>query len=131
MLEIYPIEDKKNQELTCKICHLEYDPDCMCYAAYVDEVLAGACQFTINGHSGYITGIKESGDTKDSDALFIMGRAALNFIDLCGVHVAYYVGDVEDEALLKRIGFNKTDEDKWFMDLTGFFEAPCQHQPQN
>jgi len=127
MLEIYPVEDKKNQEIICKMCHMEYDPDSMCYAAYVDDLLTGACQFRIIEKSGYITEIKGSGDSKDVDSLFITGRAALNFIDLCGVHIAYYLGEAEDEVLLHRIGFKKTDDGKWFMDLNGFFEAPCQH----
>ena len=127
MLEIYPVETKKEQEVICKMCDQEYDADAMCYAAYVDGVLAGACQFKIHEKSGYIISLRESGEVNDRDALFIMGRATLNFIDLCGVHSAYYKAEDEDEDLIKRIGFKKNDEGKWFMDLTGFFEAPCQH----
>ncbi len=127
MLEIYPVQTKKEQEIICRMCDQEYDPDAMCYAAYTDGVLAGACQFTIHEKSGYILSIKESGEVNDSDALFIMGRATLNFIDLCGVHSAYFKGEVKDEQLIKRIGFRKNEDGNWFMDLTGFFEAPCQH----
>jgi hypothetical protein len=36
-----------------------------------------------------------------------MGRGALNFIDLCGVHHAVYKGNTEDERLLLAIGFKK------------------------
>ena len=127
MLEIYPVESKKDQELICKMCGQKFDPDDMCYAAYVDGVLAGACQFIIHEQSGYINALSESAETNDKDALFIMARATLNFIDLCGAHKAYYKGEETDEALIKRIGFSKTDEGKWFMDLRGFFEAPCSH----
>ena len=127
MLENYPVETKKEQEIICKMCSQAYDPNAMCYAAYTDGVLAGACQFTIHEKSGYIISLHESGEVNDRDALFIMARATLNFIDLCGVHSAFYNGEEEDIALIKRIGFKKNDSDKWFMDLTGFFEAPCQH----
>ena len=128
MLEIYPVEDKKEQEIICKMCDQPYDADCMCYAAYVDSVLAGACQFMIHEKSGYIKNLTNSGESDDKDALFIMARATLNFIDLCGVHAAFYKDETTDETLVKRIGFKKQDDGNWFMDLTGFFEAPCQHQ---
>ena len=128
MLEIYPVETKKEQEAVCRSCGMEYRVEAMCYAAYTDGVLSGACQFVIREKSGYILSIRNSSGADDRDALFIMGRATLNFIDLCGVHSAYYTNDKEEDAeLLKRIGFRKNDGDRWFMDLTGFFEAPCQH----
>ena len=128
MLEIYPVEDKNEQQIMCRICDQVYDPDCMCYAAYVDKILAGICQFIIHGQTGYITGLTKSGEVDDDNALFVMGRAALNFVDLCGAHAAFFNGEVTNEDLVKQIGFSKTSDGKWFMDLNGFFEAPCQHQ---
>lgn len=127
MLEIYPVEDKKEQERISKQCGQQFDADAMCYAAYVDDELAGACQFAIHGKRGYMLDISNVTGKDDREALFIMGRQTLNFIDLCGAHEACYTGEVRDEFLIKWIGFRKTETDGWFMDLNGFFEAPCKH----
>ena len=63
-------------------------------------------------------------DSYDEDALFIAGRSALNFIDLCGVHFAVYLGD--DEKLARRVGFTKNETEPYYtMDLTGVFEGGC------
>ncbi len=126
MLEIYPIQDKKEQEVICKTCHMKYDPDTMCYSALVDGVLTGACQFRIKGNHGIIVEMNNSGDIDDKDALFVMGRAALNFIDLCDVHEAYYTGTLMDEQTILRIGFRKVDGN-WYINLSNFFEHPCEH----
>lgn len=126
MLEIFPVNDKKEQEKICSECGQEYNADAMCYSAYVDGELVGACQFVIREKSGVILSVTPAQGKNDEDALFIMGRQTLNFIDLCGVHSAFYSGD-DNVGLIKRIGFKKDSEGKWFMDLTGFFEAPCKN----
>lgn len=105
---------------------MTYDPDSMCYSALVDGVLTGACQFRIKGQSGIIVEMSNSGDIDDKEALFVMGRAALNFIDLCDVHEAYYIGNSLDKQTLLRIGFRKTDGN-WYADLSNFFDHPCAH----
>lgn len=126
MLEIYPVQDKKEQEAICKTCAMKYDPDSMCYLALVDGNNAGACQFRIKGNHGLIIEMNNTLDTDDKDALFVMGRAALNFIDLCDVHEAYYTGELMDEQTLLRIGFRRV-EGNWYINLSNFFEHPCEH----
>ena len=54
-------------------------------------------------------------------------RATLNFIDLCGVHTAFFDADFENETLIKAIGFEKNPAGRWEMDLTDFFREPCKH----
>lgn len=68
-------------------------------------------------------------DKDRAEAIFVMGRAALNFIDLCGVHAAYFIDEhFTDEAMIRAIGFRRGDDGVWFMDLTDFFtSSPCQH----
>jgi hypothetical protein len=65
----------------------------------------------------------------DNEALFVMGRAALNFIDLCGIHTAFYDGDesLPGAQLLHAVGFRKNEQGRLEMDLTGFFTTPCKH----
>lgn len=127
MLEIYPIQDKKEQEKICKSCSMTYDPDTMCYSALVDGVLTGACQFRIKGQHGLIVEMKNCDNIDDKEALFVMGRAALNFIDLCDVHEAFYIGDALDRMTLLRIGFSLNDDGRWYVNLSNFFDHPCEH----
>ena len=124
MLQIKPIQEKEEQERICILCGAEYDPDLLAYAAYNDGELCGVCQFTMHKDTGYLYCLSPVKGSYDEDALFIAGRSALNFIDLCGVHFAVYLGD--DENLARRIGFTKNETEPYYtMDLTGVFEGGC------
>lgn len=130
MIKVTPIQTKEEQEKYCGLCGIKYDPDCLAYGAYIDEEFVGACQFRITKGGGVIRDIRCMEGKYDFDTLFIMGRAALNFIDLCGVHNAFCTAPVEnkeDERLLLAIGFKKDTDGKYAVDLNGFFEHPCSH----
>lgn len=125
MLKILPIQSKLTQEEICVKCGVTYNPDLLAYSAQVDDRLAGVCQFKLTDKGGIIYDIAPTTDFYDRDALFVMGRGALNFIDLCGVHYATYVGEVKDESLLMQIGFKKNDDGIFEIDLSGFFTDHC------
>jgi len=136
MLKVLPIQSKAEQEELCKRCNIKYDPDLLAYAASVDGALVGICQFKLTAEGGSIYDIAKLCDREpatdvkareasDFEALFVMGRGALNFIDLCGVHRAYYKGSVTDEALIKAIGFKKNEDGVYEMNLEGFFTDHC------
>ena len=125
MIKVLPIQSKLKQEEICAKCAVKYDADLLAYAAYVDDRLAGVCQFKLTEKGGVIKDIAPTTDLLDKEALFVMGRGALNFIDLCGVHKATYVGDVFDEQLLRKIGFSKTEDSEFEIDLEGFFTDHC------
>lgn len=130
MLTVLPIQSKMEQEATCARCAVPYREDCMAYGARVDEQLVGVCQFRLDGDGGHITDFAAyfpEGGQRDTEALFIMARGCLNFIDLCGVHRAFFESDFADETLIHAIGFRKNAENRWEMDLTNFFDHPCQH----
>lgn len=130
MLKILPIQSKTEQEAFCARCGVKYRADLLAYAATVDDVLVGVCQFTLKDTGGVLYDLAPvPGTQPDKEALFIMGRAALNFIDLCGVHQAVFDGDpaVTGEQLLHAIGFRPAADGKLHMDLTDFFTSPCQH----
>lgn len=128
MLEIHPVETKEEQKKYCALCGAEFDADLLCYAAYVDGMVVGVTQFKIDKACGYIYDISNTLETNDENALFVMGRATLNFIDNCGIEKAEYIGKVTDEVLLKNIGYRKNSEGKWIVSLSGFFDSPCQHK---
>lgn len=130
MLEILPIENKDTQKKICEICKIEFLPDMLAYSALSDGSICGICQFKLTEKGGSVHSIAVTGEHIESDyqILFTLGRAALNFIDLCGVHDAYFDGNVTDEALIGDIGFRKNDHGDYYMNLEGFFtSSPCKN----
>ena len=116
---------KTVQEEICKKCGVKYNPDLMAYSSTVDEKLTGVCQFKLTDKGGLIYDLAPVEGTNDFESLFVMGRGTLNFIDLCGVHKAFFVGEFENEALLKAVGFKKNDDNVWEINLEGFFTDHC------
>ena len=129
MLKVLPVQSKTTQEEICRKCGVEYNPDALAYSATVDDRLAGVSQFKVTAEGGLIYDLAPALDFDNFEAMFVMGRGTLNFIDLCGVHQAYFDGDVSvpGENLLEAIGFRRGEDDRLGMDLTGFFTTPCKH----
>ena len=125
MLKVLPVQSKLTQEEICIKCGVKYNADLLAYAAYVDDRLAGVCQFKLTDKGGIIYDLAPTNDFYSRDALFVMGRGALNFIDLCGVHFAIYKGSTEDEPLILQIGFKKTEQGEFEINLEGFFTDHC------
>lgn len=125
MFKVLPIQTKDEQKIICEKCGVEFNADLLAYAVSVDNTLAGVCQFKLTDKGGMIYDLAATLDHYDSDALFVMGRGALNFIDLCGVHYATYLGEVTDEPLLLQIGFKKNENGVFDINLEGFFTDHC------
>ena len=129
MLKVLPIQSKTEQEAICARCGVTYKPELLAYSATLDDKLAGICQFTMNSEGGSLRDLASIEGCDNSEVLFVLGRATLNFIDLTGVHKAYYDAPVDEtnEMLVRRIGFCKREDGRFFVDLTNFFTSPCQH----
>ena len=127
MLEVLPIQSKEEQEQICQLCHVPFRTELLAYRALVDGELRGVCQFTMDANGGRIIDFANAPDAYEFEPMFVMGRAALNFIDLCGVHHAYFDANFENETLIKAIGFRKNDAGRYEIDLTDFFNEPCKH----
>ena len=128
MLKVLPIQSKISQEEICLRCGVEYDPDLLAYSATVDDELAGVCQFKLSDKGGLIYDLAPVKDSFDFEAMFVLGRGTLNFIDLCGVHYAIYRGEVKDEQterLVKAVGFKLTEQGTYEVNLEGFFTDHC------
>ena len=122
MLKILPIETKDEQARIMALCSIPYNVNALAYAAYDDEVLVGGAQFLLKGATCHVTDIANADGVDDEEALFIMGRGLLNFVDLCGIHDAYLDNPEKvSEALRVRIGFFANDEGVFYMNLRGFF----------
>ena len=128
MLKVLPIQSKISQEEICLRCGVKYDPDLLAYSATVDDQLAGVCQFKLSDKGGLIYDLAPVKDSFDFEAMFVLGRGTLNFIDLCGVHYAIYRGEVKDdqtERLVKAVGFKLTEQGTYEVNLEGFFTDHC------
>ena len=130
MLEVLPIQEKSEQERLCGLCCVPYRPEMLAYSATVDGDFRGLCQFTMNADGGRLVDFAWVPEKYDFQTFFILGRAALNFIDLCGVHRAFFDADCDNETLVKAIGFSRNSEGRYEVDLTGFFHDPCKHSPK-
>ena len=128
MLKVLPIQSKAEQEDICKKCNVTFNPDLLAYGATVNDVLMGVSQFKLTDKGGIVYDLAPANDTFDFEALFVLGRGTLNFIDLCGVHNAFFVGNIPDEQterLIKAVGFKKDENGKFFVNLEGFFTDHC------
>lgn len=123
MLIIKPIQNKELQNQLCIRCKVEYDPDLLAYGAWVDDEFVGISQFKM-GETARIIDLAKAVGTDDTEAMFIMGRQTMNFIDLHGVHYAYFEGDC-DEKFIKWLGFTQDENGRWGADLAAFFKSPC------
>ncbi len=126
MLAVKPIEKKEDQRTLCERCGVTYVEDYFAYSAYEDGKFLGVCQFSMFDGCGHIYDIAQAKGEDDFTSLFVLGRAALNFMDLCGVGDAYFEG--EESRLTLAVGFKKNEEGRLYMDLRGFFTSdPCKH----
>ncbi len=130
MLKVFPIQEKSEQEALCARCGVPYEAELLAYQATVEDIFVGVCQFKLTPEGGILYHLAPAADRPvDTEAIFVMGRAALNFIDLCGIHRAYFDGDdtLVGQTMLHAIGFRKNDAGRYEMDLTDFFTTPCKH----
>lgn len=124
MYKIRPIQTKEEQERICLICKTEYNADELAYVAVEEDgTVLGVCRFAIKGDTGEMYELKNAPGIDDYEPVYIMGRATLSFIDLCGVKKACYKG--EDKPLVRAIGFKPDESENLTLDLAGFFEHKC------
>ena len=126
MFKISPIQDEKLQKEYLEACGSTLREGYFAYAMKDEETgeLMGVSQFEINGEEGYIADLREAPGRGDFEAMFILGRATMNFIDLCGAHKCRAAKDASDESLIKSIGFKLTG-DEYFSDMANMFSGHC------
>ena len=126
MFKITPIQTKQRQEDICKLFGTEFRPEAFAYILFDHDSgdVMGMSQFEILGESGIIYDLRRAPDCNDNEAMFILGRQTMNFIDLCGAHVCKAALCAGEERLLSVIGFKKS-EAEYFCDMTGMFDGHC------
>ena len=126
MFKITPIQTKSRQEDVCKLFGVEYRPLAFAYILFDHDTgdVMGMSQFEVLGEKGYIFDLRCAPDCNDSEAMFILGRQTMNFIDTCGAHICLAASDAGDSRLLSAIGF-KLKDGEYFVDMTGMFDGKC------
>ena len=73
--------------------------------------------------------ISSSKDGADFQTLFVLGRAAMSFIEICGGETAFFDAPVNEDnkLLVGAIGFKQNESGRYSVDLRGFFDHPCSH----
>ena len=127
MFKITPVNDKSLQKSITELCGGEFKQDFFCYVMTDLETgeVMGYSQFEISSGTAFLADLKEAPSRNDFEAMFILGRQTLNFIDLCGVHNAYAYKSCGDKKLLHAIGFRDSSDDKMTIDLNGMFDGKC------
>ena len=130
MFKITPIQDAEAQARYAKEAGTVHREGFFAYAMLEasDGSLMGFSQFEIRGEDGLITDLKPGeGREGDFEAMFILGRATMNFIDLAGAHICYAYKDAGEESLLRAIGFREERDGALFCDMTDMFSGNCSH----
>ncbi len=125
MFKITPIQDKTRQKEICALCGAQFRPDAFAYQMYdIDSgEIMGMSQFEI-GEVGYIYDLKEAPHRDDFEAMFILGRQTMNFIDLCNIHSCKAANDSAPDRLILSLGFKLIDGE-YTCDMTGMFDGNC------
>ena len=126
MFKIFPLCDEALQEKYLSLCNAKRKPDAFIYAMCdieSGEVMA-ISQFEIYSSYGYIYDIKSRESLDDFEAMFILTRQTMNFIEKCGPTLCLADKSTADAHLLKAAGFKET-EDGYSVDMTNMFTGGC------
>ena len=133
MFKISPVQNSAEAKEYITLVGGEYLPQAFVYVMKdaASDVVMGASQFEISADGGIIYDLKPAPDySNDFEALFILGRQTMNFIDICGIHTCRAAKKSAEEKLLLSIGFKKNGEE-YFCDMTGFFDGNCSGHKVN
>lgn len=125
MLIIRPVTDKKQQAEYAAVCGVPYCADDLAYAGYTEDVFVAFSQFRLHESGGVLDSLSLRHGSNDWEALFILARQTLNWIDLHGFHQCRCQTTAGNLQLLKLIGFNEQPDGSLLADMTHMFDGSC------
>ena len=130
MFKIIPIQDFEMQRKFAEICNRKAKEGFFAYAMLDanDGTPMGFSQFEVNGEYGFLADLSAVPGSDDFEAMFILGRQTLNFIDKCGAHICKAKQESSDKSLLLSIGFKTENEIDYICDMNGMFDGHCDHK---
>ena len=127
MFKITPITDTDLHKTCAKAVGVPYRDGFFAYSMSDAETgeLMGFSQFEIEKSGGIISDIAEAPSRDDFEAMFILGRQTMNFLNMCGAEIIRAKRTDENEKLLLAIGFRKNDEGEFVCNTNGMFDGHC------
>ena len=127
MFKIFPIQDEETKKIYAEACGAEPMGGAFAYGMADAESLAimGFSQFDLDGDKATLYTLKEKCGQNDFEAIFILGRATLEFCERCGAIFCYAKKDAGDETLLRAIGLRSEEDDMLFGRIEGMFDGHC------
>lgn len=124
MLRARALRDINEQKACCEVCGMTHNPDMLYFAIFENETdCLGTMEFRFTKEGAKLTDVKPKIGTYDDEAMFILGKATLNFIDLVGPKYVEYAAD--DEKLCGLLEFFPKNG-VMQVNLEGYFDEPCK-----
>jgi hypothetical protein len=129
MFKISPIQDENTKQKYAKECGTNAIDGYFAYQMIdLDTgLLMAFSQFEISKNEGYISDLLPRISLDDYEAMFILGRQTMNFIDSCGAHICRAKATAGDEKLLLAIGFKKLENGEYYADMSNMFNGHCDN----
>ena len=134
MFKIFPIQDEETKRLYAEACGTQAKSDAFAYGMVDAESLAimGFAQFDIDKNKAVIYDLKEKIGQNDFEAIFILGRAMLEFCERCGAEDCEATLTAAEETLLRAIGLRTLKENETlFGRIAGMFDGHCDEKKEN
>lgn len=125
MLIIKPVADKQLQADYAEACGAPFHIGDLAYAAYDDGAFIALSQFRLSENGGILDTLSLCRGSADWEALFILARQTLNWIDLRGFHSCQCPPDAGDMRLLRLVGFESREDGGLCADMTHMFDGSC------
>lgn len=127
MFRIAPVQTEEERRLTCREAGICPRENAFLYAMRDCEsgALLGVAQFDINGECGQILDLSPAPGIDDFEAMFILGRATMDFIDRTGAHRCIAMPSAAEHRLLRAVGFRPKEDGSLSCDMTGMFDGHC------
>ena len=133
MLTAKKVLDRDSAQKLCALCKTEYDADLLYYAIYENDgsvlppekeipTVLGVCGFCFEKDTAVLAEIMPREGTYDLEAMYILGKAVLNFVDLAGFKKARF--DAKDISLAKHLEFDGDGK----LSLVDYFTEPCKRK---
>ncbi len=126
MFKITPAASEEERRSAAHICGIPLHDGSFMYRMVdgTDGHLMGLSQFEISHGFGTLTHLAEVPGANDDEAMFILGRATMSFVESCGITTLYAALDAAPAQRLRALGFKESDRG-YVTDLSGMFHGHC------
>ena len=128
MFKILPIQSLNEQKVCAELIGTVVREGYFAYAMrdYETDELMGFSQFELLGEEGRLSDLLPAKGQDDFEAMFILGRQTLNFMEKCGAKTVSAKECAADRDLLRAIGFVTTNEECRII-VEGMFDGHCHN----